>query len=177
MAPKSPNREILNQLINFFWTALSFAPVVWFWIEDGINLYFYLFVAFSLIISILPEKIFRLFALSSRRSLYEKLGVKQIRKFVQNGTIVNAVTNNQKRSVVTGVSQAKRYLNTIAMYERFHWVCFIFFLLTTIRCFIVADYKLGLAITTANILYNVCSILLQQYNKLRIHKLTGHSVV
>jgi hypothetical protein len=115
MAPKSPNREILNQLINFFWTALSFAPVVWFWIEDGINLYFYLFAALSLIISILPEKIFRLLALSSQRSLYEKLGVKQIRKFVQNGTVINAVTNKQRRSVVTGVSQAKRYLKTIAM--------------------------------------------------------------
>jgi len=177
MEPRPPNREILNQLINFFWTAVGFTPVVWFWIKDGLNLYFYLFVALSLIVSILPEKIFRLFTRSSRRSLYEKLGVKQIRRFVQNGTLINAVTNKEKRSVVTGVSQARRYIKTIAMYERFHWACFTFFLLTTIRCLMVADYKLALAITAANALYNVCSILLHQYNKVRIHKLTGHPVV
>jgi len=177
MARRSPRREILNQLINSFWTVLSFTPVVWFWIKDGINLYFYLSLEISVIIGVLPEKIYKLLTLSSRRNVYEKLGVKQIRKLVQNGTVVNAVTNNQKRFVVTGVSQAKQYLTTIAMYERFHWVCFTFFLLTGIRCFWVGDFKLGLLITATNILYNVCSILLQQYNKLRIHKMTGHSVV
>jgi len=156
---------------------ICFAPVVWFWIKHDIGRYFYLFLALSLIIAILPERIFIALSLSSRRRVYEKLGVKKIRRLVQNGTVVNAVTNGQKRLVVTGVFQAKQYLKTIAMYERFHWVCFTFFLLTTIRCFCVGDIKLGLAITAANILYNVCSILLQQYNKLRILKITGHSVV
>ena len=177
MTRQSPKREILNQLINSFWTLLSFTPVVWFWIKDSINLYFYLSLTISLIIAILPEKIFTLLTLSSRRNVYEKLGVKQIRKLVQNGTVVSAVTNSQKRFVVTRVSQAKQYLKTIAMYERFHWACFSFFLLTAIRCFWVGGFKLGSAITAANILYNVCSILLQQYNKLRIYKMTGRSVV
>jgi hypothetical protein len=170
-------REILNQLINSFWTVLCFTPVIWFWIKHGINLYFQMTLALSLIIGILPGKIFSLLILSSRRSVYEKLGVKHIRKLVQNGTVVNAIPHNQKRFVLTRVSQAKQYLKTIAMYERFHWICFTFFLMTTIRCFMVGDFKLGIATAAVNILYNVCSILLQQYNKLRIHKMTGHSAV
>src|SRR5215831_10992252 len=93
-------KQTLNQFINFFWTILSFAPIVWFWIREGINIYFYFFVAVSLIIAVLP---LGLFTLSSGRRIYERLGVKQIRKFVQNGAIVNAKSNEEKQSVITGI--------------------------------------------------------------------------
>lgn len=166
-------QELFNQLINFFWTILGFTPVLWFWIKEGINLYFYLFAVAALITGILPEKLLNLLMLSSRRNFYERLGVKHIRKFVQNGDAVQAVTNKQGRLIINGVTQAKKYLKTIAMYERFHWACFTFFLLTAILCFFYGYLILGLAITAANVLYNLCSILLQQYNKARIKKITG----
>jgi len=164
-------REALNQFINFFWTILSFAPVIWFWIKEGIDLYFYFFLATSVIVAIIPEKVLSYFTLSSSRRLYERLGVKHIRKFVQNGAIVNAMSNQEKRVTINGITEAKKYLRTIAMYERFHWFCFIFFLLTTILCFYRGRWRLALIITLANILYNVCAILLQQYNKIRIKKM------
>ncbi len=171
--PGKYKRELLNQFINFFWTILCFAPVILFWIKEGISLYFYLFIGTALIMGILPNKILDLFMLSSNRRLYEKLGVKQIRKFVQNGDTVNAMTNEQKKSIINGIEQAQQYLKTIAMYERFHWACFAFFLLTTIRCFFTGHLKLAWVITIANMLYNVSSVLLQQYNKVRIKKITG----
>lgn len=166
-------QELFNQLINFFWTILGFTPALWFWINEGINLYFYLFAVAALITGILPEKILNLLMLSSRRNFYERLGVKHIRKFVQNGDAVQAVTNKQGRLIIKGVRQAKQYLKTIAMYERFHWACFTFFLLTAILSFSYGYWILGLAITTANVFYNLCSILLQQYNKARIKKIIG----
>lgn len=166
-------QEIFNQLINLFWTILGFTPILWFWIKEGINVYFYLFLIAALITGILPEKILNLFMLSSRRSFYERLGVKHIRKFVQNGDAVRAVTNKQGRLMIRGVTQAKKYLKTIAMYERFHWACFTFFLLTAVLCFFYGYWILGLAITATNILYNLCSILLQQYNKARVKKIIG----
>ena len=101
------------------------------------------------------------------------LGVKSIRKFVQNGDIVNAMTDKQKHASIKGRSQAKQYLKTIAMYERFHWICFTFFLLTAISCFLKGYVKLGVAVTAANLLYNLGSILLQQYNGIRIRRITG----
>ena len=166
-------REILNQLINLFWTAFFFAPVLWFWIKEGINLFFGFSLAISLLIGILPEKILNLFVLSSGRKFYERLGVKRIRKFVQNGDMVNAMTDKQKHSSIKGKAQAQQYLKTIAMYERFHWICFTFFLLTTISCFLKGYIKLGIAIIAANLLYNAGTILLQQYNRIRIKSITG----
>lgn len=165
-------KEILNQLVNLFWTILCFTPVLWFWIKEGINLYFYIALAISILIGILPEKILKLFLLSSNRRFYEKLGVKAIRKFVQNGDIVNAMTDKQKQASIKGRLQAQQYLKTIAMYERFHWICFTFFLLTAINCFLKGYVKLGVAVTAANLIYNLGSILLQQYNGIRIRRLT-----
>ena len=166
-------KEVLNQLINLFWTALCFTPVVWFWIREGFNLYFYMYLAIALLIGILPEKILKLFLFSSSGKFYEKLGVKSIRKFVQNGDIVNSLTDKQKHASIKGKLQAKQYLKTIAMYERFHWICFTFFLLTAISCFLKGYVKLGVAVTIANLLYNLGSILLQQYNSIRIKRITG----
>ncbi len=164
-------REILNQLINFFWTIIGFAPVLWFWIEEGINVYFYLFLAAAFFIMIVPVKILNGFMLSSSRNFYERLGVKRIRKFVQNGDTVKSLSGKQGQQIVSGVLQAQRYLKTIAMYERFHWACFIFFLLTAILCFARGYILPGLMLIIANIIYNLTTILLQQYNKIRIRKL------
>jgi hypothetical protein len=113
--------------------------------------------------------------LSSSRKFYERVGVKFIRKFVQNGDAVKSMVNNRNRFIINGVFQAQQYLKTIAMYERFHWVCFTFFLLTAIRCFFNGYFKLGLAISATNVLYNLSTILLQQYNKIRIKKITVQS--
>jgi len=169
----SHRREVLNQLLNFFWTILCFAPVLWFWMKEGVSLYFYMFIAISLIIGILPDKMLNMFTLSSDTRFYHKLGVKKIRKLVQNGDVVNMAASKQRHSLINGVAQARRYLKTIAMYERFHWSCFTFFLLTAIFCFAFGHLKLGFLIIAANLIYNASSILLQQYNKIRIRKFTG----
>ena len=166
-------KEILNQLVSLFWTVLCFTPVLWFWIKEGINLYFYISLAIALLIGMLPESILKLFFLSSSGRFYEKLGVKRIRKFVQNGDMVNAMTDKQKHASIKGKLQAQQYLKTIAMYERFHWICFAFFLFTAIICFLKGYVKLGVAVTAANLLYNMGSILLQQYNRIRIKRITG----
>lgn len=170
-------QEILNQFINFFWTILSFTPVLWFWIQDGINPYFYLFIVIALVVGILPEKLLNRLMLSSNRKFYEGLGVKFIRKFVQNGDAVKSMLNNRNRFIINGVFQARQYLKTIAMYERFHWVCFTFFLLTAIRCFFNGRFNPGVAILATNILYNVSTILLQQYNKIRIKVLLNKRTI
>jgi hypothetical protein len=118
----------------------------------------------------LPEKILNLLTLSSNRRFYERIGVKQVRRFVQNGDLVKSVSTKQKLQIVNNLSQALEYRKTIAMYERFHWICFTFFLLTAILCFAEGRIETALIITIANLLYNVSSILLQQYNKIRIRK-------
>ncbi len=164
-------REILNQAINFFWSILCIAPIFWFWFQEGINnLYFYLFMGLSIIIGVLPESVFNLLAFSSQRNFYERIGIKYIRKFVQNGDAVNSL-NSTKTTVIKGKKYFRTYTKTIAMYERYHWICLTFFLLTTLYCFVSGHIKFGILILIANILYNFCPILLQQYNKIRLKKI------
>jgi hypothetical protein len=168
------NPEFLNQLINFFWTILCFTPVIWFWKKEGINGYFYSFIVAALLTGAVPKKILDLLMLSSGRRLYENLGVRQVRKFVQNGDVIRRIAGKQKHFIINDVAQARRYLKTIAMYERFHWVCCIFFLLTALLCFIEGEWEFGFIILLANLVYNLFAILLQQYNKIRIKRITGY---
>jgi len=176
MSPSRTKQEIANQFINFFWTILCFAPVLYFWMISGINLYFYLFLLIAFIVGVLPKKILDLFLLSTNKKFYEKLGVKKIRKLVQNGDFVRTLGGGQTNQVIKGPSQARQYLKTIAMYERYHWICLVFFLLTTIYSFLKSYFALGFSIIAANLLYNVSSILLQQYNRIRITKVMGRLI-
>ncbi|ULT39889.1 hypothetical protein KRR40_34125 [Niabella defluvii] len=133
---KPDKRDILNQIINFFWTALCFTPVFWFWFQEGIdNIYFYVFLGIALLFGALPGKILSKFTLSADKKVYEKYGIKFIRKFVQNGDIVNSHSKAPGATSIKDKVQAREYLKTLAMYERYHWVCLIFFLLTTIYVF------------------------------------------
>ena len=116
----------------------------------------------------LPPKIIENFDFFQHRRQYEKWGAKFIQRFAQNGHWASHFNKNNK--VIKNVRQATQYLTTIAMYERFHWTCFFFFLLSSIHAFTQGIIFLGFLMFLANIPYNVASLLLQQYNKLRIMK-------
>src|SRR6185437_6240487 len=77
--------EVLNQLLNFFWTILCFLPVLWYWVMRGPDSWLYGSIIFSIICGLLPEGFFRLLQISQSVRVYEKYGAKIIRKFVQQG--------------------------------------------------------------------------------------------
>jgi hypothetical protein len=164
-------RELTNQSINLFWTVSCFSPVIIFWFRRGPNGWFWLFLGISLVVTFLPEKILRLFQLSNKRKFYENLGVRFIRKLVQDGEIAKTTNIRQGSFRIHNIKQARGYLRTIAMYERYHWLCLIFFLLTAIYALRIGYTSLAGWITLANLLYNGCSLLLQQYNYLKIQKI------
>ena len=167
-------REILNQIINFFWTALCFAPVFWCWFQIGLgNINFYLFLGGALLIGALPERVLNKLILSKNKRVYEKYWIKFIRKFVQNGDIVKSHSIRYGPIRIKNIAQATQYLKTIAMYERYHWFCLIFFLLTSIFEFFSGHLFLGFSVLIANILYNLIPIFLQHYNKIRIKRLVN----
>jgi len=164
--------QAINQFINFFWTILCFIPVLIYWFGNY-SYWLYVFILFSLIIALLPGSIFRHFQLSSNRKFYERLGVKFIQQFVQNGTLINRTIrkNNPDYKLIKDRAQAQQYLNTINMYERYHVLCFVFFTLTFIHALISQRYIIAVLVLVANIIYNVCPILIQQYNKLRVMRI------
>ncbi|HTQ28290.1 MAG TPA: hypothetical protein VMI35_09185 [Puia sp.] len=173
--PSSARREIYNQSINSFWTACCFLPVGWFWFYNGPDRRLYWFIGVSLLVSVLPQKFLDLFQLSTQRKVYERLGVKIIRRLVQNGDWVKAGTRANSLQLIQDTNGAKKYLNTLAMYERFHCCCFLFFLLTAVYAWYRDHTMLAIGIMVTNLLYNVSAILLQQYNRLRIKRVLSYN--
>lgn len=161
----------MNQAINFFWTILSFLPVIGFWLTADL-VTCYIFLGISIICLFIPAKLMQP---SDRPKFYEKLGVKFIRKFVQNGEYLNKLARKSKpnHKIVNNKASALRYIKSVAMYERYHFLCFVFFLLTAVYAVVQTNYPSALVITLANIFYNICPIVLQQYNRARISKLNG----
>lgn len=161
----------MNQAVNFFWTILCFIPVIGFWLTADMALC-YIFIGVSIVSLLLPAKLLQL---SNQPKFYEKLGIKLIRKFVQNGDYINAFLKKRhpQHKTIRGKAGATGYMNTVIMYERYHFLCFVFFLLTDFYAVKTAHYNLAFAIFLANIIYNICPILLQQYNRARVINLTN----
>lgn len=163
-------REIINQTINLIWTILCMAPVCWFWFEMGVqNYFFYSFIIVSLITGVLPQRIINTLNLNSNRRFYERLGVKNIKKFVQNGDMVTSLDPYSK--LIKSKKYLRGYKKSVEMYERYHLIGLIFFFLSMVYGFSKGYFLHSVYILISNIIYNICPILLQQYNKQRINKL------
>jgi len=162
--------QYMNQAVNFFWTILCFAPVVGFWVAANSITLCCILIGLSVVSLVLPA---RHLQLSNNPQFYEGLGVKQIRKVVQNGEFINKFIrkNNPHYKIIKSKTNAVKYMQTVVMYERYHLICFLFFLFTAVYAIIAAQYAFALIIIIANTIYNICPILLQQYNRARLARL------
>jgi hypothetical protein len=160
----------MNQAINFFWTILCFTPVIVFWIFNNPAPYCYIFLIVSILFQLVPLKVLQL---SNKPVFYERLGVKFIRKFVQNGQYINNYLRHKypNYKVVKHRQGASKYIKTAVMYERYHSICFVCFLLTAAYALVLNSIWFFVLINLSNIIYNICPILLQQYNKARINRM------
>lgn len=147
-------------------------PVVVFWAAAGMAPYAYIFMGISVVSLFIPA---RLLQLSARPRFYEGLGVKNIRKLVQNGELANRIVRkrNTGYKLVKDRQGAADYMQTIVMYERYHWFCLVFFAFTTAYACLTGYYMLAFLVSLASIIYNVCPILLQQYNRARVLLIKG----
>jgi hypothetical protein len=168
---------MLNQLINVFWTIISFSVVGWYWgeyfAEDRVEWLLYVFIAASVLAFNIPVKLISVLNLSTNPRTYELIGVRAMRWLVQDGMLVHRVNQRlgKNQKVIPNRKAARRYLNKIVVQERYHYSCFVFFSLSSVSAILTGKIGLALLMAISNIIYNVYPILLQQYNRLRIRKL------
>lgn len=175
---------MLNQMINVFWTLISFTVVGRFWgryfAEGGSIWPLYIILVASILTYKVPAKWLLALTLSSDRRTYEALGVKTIRWFVQNGTLVarikQRIGSSKHERIITRQS-IEAYLKNIVIQERFHYSCFVFFTFSTFSALSTGKIGMALSITFWNILYNIYPVLLQQYNRLRIQSLISRPCI
>lgn len=171
MKTKFPYIRVLNQTLNGFWTLFAFAPVLWFWVTAGPDHWLYIFLGTALLFSLLPRKLLHQFRIGNRRAIYEKMGVRFMRRFIQDGDWVRSLSDISMPWRIGNAEHAYKYLTTVDMYERFHWMCLVFFTESAVYAFMRGYVLIGVWMMATNIIYNVMSIMLQQYNRLRLHRL------
>lgn len=168
---------MFNQLINIFWTIIAFSATGHYWgqyFAEKHSLWLvYIYIVVSMFAYNIPAGWVSFLTLSSNRRIYEMIGIRAMRWLVQDGMFVSRVNRRlgKKHRRISGIGSARAYLTTIAVQERFHYSCFVFFALSTASALRSGQLHLAVSIMLCNIVYNVFPILLQQYNRLRIKNL------
>ena len=162
--------KIYNQILNGFWTVLAFLPVLWFWIGHYSGGTLFWVLGISMIPLFLPGEWFAGLQLSWRRSFYEGLGVRKMLAFTQDGYLVNRLIRKSEPGYRT--VRSRRDLRSLKgrmlVYEKYHWTCLVFFLLSSILALGAEELMLAGLILLANVVYNLVPLLIQQYNRARM---------
>lgn len=175
--------SMFNQLINIFWTVIVFSVTGHYWgqyFAEKHSLWLvYIYIGVSVFAYTIPARWVSFLTLSSNRRIYEMIGIRAMRWLVQDGMFVSRVNRSlgKKHRRISGTASARAYLTTIAVQERFHYGCFVFFALSTASALGSGKVLAAISIMLCNIVYNVYPILLQQYNRLRIKNLLNQSAI
>ncbi|WP_460473700.1 glycosyl-4,4'-diaponeurosporenoate acyltransferase CrtO family protein [Emticicia fontis] len=164
---------LYNQLINFFWSIMAFAPVVYFCYQYLPLKLLYLFTGISCIVIFLPNAMLDKIQLSQSCNAYQKIGIRFIKKYTQDGDWVNRFikTRHTQYKYVENRQAIKKLISKSYMQEKFHYLVFVFFLCLMVYAILLGLFGWAIFIGIANIIYNIYPIFLQQYNRIRINHL------
>ncbi len=161
-----------NQLVNLLWSVLCIGPLAYYCYYNLAPAWLYAFLIVSFIPFLLPKVFFDRIQLSTSTKAYGRLGIRIVRKFTQDGDLIN----HWLQLKFPGYSPAKRvslqqhvvrsYIN-----EKFHVGCCLFFLLSSLYAVRQGHWGWVVSILMSNLIYNLYPILLQQYNRIRLTQL------
>ncbi|MGH7494883.1 MAG: hypothetical protein ACREOO_21125 [bacterium] len=162
-----------NQIPNIFWSVLSFTPLGYFWYMVKDLKWLYILLAVSFLGGFLPNTFFDAVQLGKTTSIYEKIGIRFVKKFTQDGDVINRFIRRKfpRYRVFDHNQSIQKYLAKAYSIERIHFVMFLFFLLTSVYA-LARGYAWWAAILTFNnLVFNLYPNFLQQYNRLRLRHL------
>lgn len=156
---------------NLVWTALFLLPVAIFCYTFINYISVFILLGMSFLPIFFPNLFFDAMQLSRYPAFYERLGVKYINKFAQNGTLLNKYLRNKYpkfKPVSPSKLLFKKLYHQTYFFEKFHFSLFIFFT-TVIVYALTKSYLLwALILSICNLLYNIYPNLLQQYIRLKL---------
>ena len=160
-----------NMIPNLLWTALFLIPITIFCYRFITPTTTYLVLGISLVPVFFPKSFFDKMQLSRKASFYQKIGVRRINSFAQNGGIVNRILKKKYPGFkVVSRSKAsikKQYYQTY-FFEKFHFSLFLFFMIVTVYAVIHGQLYWVLILIVSNLFYNIYPNLLQQYVRVRL---------
>ena len=165
--------EAYNQIPNVVWTVLCLGPVAYYSSVAMPLKYLYSALVISLAAFFLPRAFFDAIHLSRKPQTYEALGIRFVKKFTQDGDLINAIVRKKHphHRTFDNAALIRKHLSKGYFMEKFHFVLFLFFVLSSLYAYVQGHIGWGIGITVANLVYNVYPNLLQQYNRLRLQRI------
>ena len=162
-----------NQITNIFGSILNFTPIGYFWFMAMDLKWLYILLAISLLAGFLPKFFFDRIQLSPTTSLYEKIGIRTVKKFTQDGDLINRLIRRKfsQYRIFDNHLSIQKHLNKAYSIEKIHFIMFLFFLLTSIYALTQGYVWWAVMITINNLVFNLYPNFLQQYNRLRLRHL------
>jgi hypothetical protein len=160
-----------NMIPNLIWSILSLTPISIYCFTLLDSKIICIFFAVSLIPIFLKNSFLDKLQIGKTIKIYKQIGVHLINKVAQNGVVINnlikrkypdhKIVTNKKSSIAGLISQTY-------IFEKFHFVLFLFFSLTITYAFIKGHLTWACIILLTNVAYNIYPNLLQQYIRLKL---------
>ncbi len=163
-----------NMIPNIVWSVLSLLPISIYCYNKVDHRSLYTFMALSVIPGFLPNSFYDRIQIARTTRIYKRLGVGLVNKLAQNGTIINHLVRKKfprYKLIRYQRSSIKKLLRQTYMFEKFHFIMFVFFMLITSYAVAKNQFWWAIFISVTNLFYNIYPNLLQQYIrlKLRLH--------
>lgn len=174
---KKENRKIrnlvagYNMIVNLFWSVVNLVPISIFCYRYLSMRIFIIFLVVSFLPLVLPNALFDKMQLGKTTSFYKSIGVNFINQFAQNGEIINRLVRRRypNYKMVSGSRRSiRRLVSQTYMFEKFHFMMFLFFMFVTIYAALKHYWWWVLVIFVTNVIYNVYPNFLQQYIRVRL---------
>ena len=99
------------------------------------------------------------------------MGVGFINRYAQNGAIINGLIKKQFpdfKVVAFKRQSTKQLIHQTYIFEKFHFILFVFFSLVTVYAMVKQYFLWAFVIAPTNIIYNIYPNLLQQYIRVKL---------
>jgi len=160
-----------NLIPNVVWSVLNLVPVSFYCYNDVDHRALYIFMALSVIPAFLPNSFYDRIQFGRTTRAYKRLGVGFVNKLAQNGAIINHLVRKKfpdYKTLVYQRSSINKLLQQTYVFEKFHFIMFVFFILITVYALVKSHFWWAGIISATNVLYNVYPNLLQQYIRLKL---------
>jgi hypothetical protein len=162
---------VYNMVPNLFWSVLNLIPVSVFCYNFMHVKLFCIILTISLLTMLLPKSFFKKIQLAKTPTVYKKIGVNFINKFTQNGDIINRLIRNkfpQYKVISARRISIDKLIKQTYIFEKFHFVMFVFFSLAAIYAWLDHYITWVLIILLTNLVYNIYPAFLQQYIRVKL---------
>ena len=173
LAKRKRLQNVYNTIPNLLWSVLCLVPVTMFCYQFIQVEWFWIFLITSILFLFLPNTFFDKIQLANTTTVYKKLRVPIVNKFVQNGDIINRRIRKKIpnfKTVMLNKLSAKKLLQQTYIFEKFHFMLFVFFSLTTLYALFNQYIKWTIILLLTNLFYNVYPNLLQQYIRVKLKR-------